>query len=333
MSGSLAPAASGVQGMGSVGAATRPLSNREITQIRTDITRLGGAQTLDHLDRALSGLPQQDRARILQIISQAPEYHRDLIFAYADRINIANTNAERSEFRLSDQTIHFNLPEDRNNPRGAFWYFFHEVGHMIDWFTLYEHATFFTLYTPREELFSSLRDDVEYKLHAVAAGLPMNMIRQTDREGVRDRAVEAIMAGERVVARAGLSHEQRFQLLLQNTINTLLQGEPDSTWYNMSNPSNIFGGMTNNAVRGEVRHDTYGTYFYWFDANGMPTYMQNGEFFANHFASAMVRNEEMLQNDRIFFINTAGEGGALEALIIEMTNIANARNEANQNDN
>jgi len=294
------------------------------------IVALSCQETFETLQNALGTLHIYDRTRIMQIIVDAPEDYRNLFFEFADRINVRNMSAS-GVFRTPRGTIDFNVSEDRNGPKGSYFVFFHEIGHMIDWALVNDRSHLFSnsFFTRQgsfsDTLFNALEKDVESKLRSLANELfgisnhpPEGVFSPQvaeEQNTIKNKAISNIMAGNIVVAGPGLSSVEQFQLLLQNETNSALRGNSNSDRdeHNMVNPSNVFGGITNNAVRGNWSHTRDN---YWFDNSGNPTYRQNSEFFANHFAAAMLNDEQMLQNERDFFPEAMG---VMDDIIIHMT--------------
>jgi len=274
-------------------------------------------ETLDALQAALAPLPAEDRIAILQIVMNAPEEYRALFFAVADQIHIGcmnssgvffapnvryNWNGEIVEFERA--TIKFNLANDQENVRGAYFTFFHEVGHLIDW-ALTDNSELFTRGEPhRDPLFTALNNDVRNQLRTVAAGLEMpGDIHSPMQHLYREQAIENIMSGR--------VSSCQFQQSLQDEMNRILLGNDprfaaahpdlDQTRNNMVNPSNIYEGVTNNVVHGWWTHTRPDRQHYWFREDGSVTYSQNSEFFANHFANATLNNEEALAAEEFYF--------------------------------
>jgi hypothetical protein len=81
----------------------------------------------------LSALPLADEIEIKRLIYQQGEPTRTLCLRYLDQFTIANTGV-RGTFNPNNDTLVFNLAQDKTNPRGYYYTFFHELGHAIDWY-------------------------------------------------------------------------------------------------------------------------------------------------------------------------------------------------------
>ena len=289
-------------------------------EVGLDVIDASCEDTFNALKTTMSSLPLADRISILEIVLAAPPFYQAMFFAVAPYIDIASINAVNVPIRPDGQggeyireseitgigfiqrtdgtsTIHFNVNRDRDNNRGSFFDFFHEVGHLIDWVAagsdnnLSFSRTADGFYT---QLFEALHADVEAMLRQVVQEMSLAHISENNRELYMNRAIENIMNGQPVVLgpgqrRVNLSHAQRLQYDLQNEMNQILQGYSDTnrTEHNMVIPSDIFGGVTNNAVRGRIAQTID---YYWFDQDGNNRFRQGSELFAHYYAASMLND-------------------------------------------
>ena len=84
-----------------------------------------------------------------------------------------------------------------------------------------------------------------------------------------------------------------------------------SGWDNES-ASDVFGGVTNNAIRGDVVHTSK---YYWYDADKTPKGSQERELWAEFFAAQMTHDEAALESIRSHFPQAYE---AMEAMAREM---------------
>jgi hypothetical protein len=333
---------------------------RESTQHQLDLLSILGVieglsnrQVRTYLERNLEIIPIADRIAILRIVADAPPMYRDLFFAFAHLIDIADIESTRIDengnvvsaafFNSNDATVHFSLYHDRNGDRGPFFIFFHEIGHMIDWALAGTDNMYLFNRTDngfRQQLFDDLYIDVRNRVTGVADGMNMGHIPEADRDFYRLTAVNNIMSGQPIAlpppedpgrfdAFAALTMKERFQSLLETNTNNVLRGSgnPERTRHNMVNPSNIFGGITNAAVSGHWSHPAGS---YWFNEDGIPTFNQNTEMFAHHIAASMTSNPIMLQNELYFFpiaMGTAEDPGVFMRMMDEAFSIAGLNRE------
>ena len=304
---------------------------RDYLLLTGQIVMQSSEEVLGHVLNALSPLPVSDRVEIMRIVVNSDEPYRGMFYNVAHLIHIGNTSLPRHDdplgrfippgiradgTRVDRPTIEFDLRTDRNpyNVFGPYFTFFHEVGHLIDWAAQEGNRNYFTSTQPqRDILFDAIYYDTSNLLGRVASGLPM-----PDNEDYINQAIANIMDGMRVEYRRGdiLTPLQRFQLDLQNSTNSVLFGndplftethpETRQNFYTMIIPSNVIGGMTDNAVFGWVRHDGERHDDYWFNSSGEPTFRQNREFFAHHFSVSMLNNEPALLASE-FYLTTATE--------------------------
>ena len=309
------------------------LSTEELAfmDARNLIARLSDMRTAIALANALEKLPTQDRTAIMLLVAAAPAAYRDLFLAHVKWIDISYID-QPGQFNQTTGQIRFEVLLDRFDRRGTYFVFFHEVGHMIDWALMdgNQNTLFFTISGSfRDPLYNTLREDVENMLWSVANDIPVNWeppgVRVLNlpfamsinigsvldvatiyhHNRIRRAAINNILAGNRFDAIRGVdpTPEQEFQASLQTRMINILSGNthPAHTAANMVIPSNIFGGITDNAVFGAHTHWIQN---YWFDRHGNTTFYQNLEFFAHYFASVMVGNEQAQQNARDFFPST-----------------------------
>jgi len=269
------------------------------------------SDTLDALLRVLAMLEETDRIAIFEIVLYASRPYRCLFFAFADKINIKTLEAVNADgdptafFQNGNGTIHLNMAIERDN----YFVFFHEIGHMIDWHLGKGVGYFSNSMSPNSQLFfDAAKEDVKKRLNSVASNIIAKPPYSTDSEispamniyinSLREQAIDNIMAGKSVeIARNDV---EELQLEVQNRMNSILRGDGNNmrTADNMVNPSNIYGGITNNAVVGSYGHTLKN---YWYDSKGNATGLHQVEFFGNHFASAMRNDIIAMQNERDFF--------------------------------
>ncbi|MCL2574136.1 MAG: hypothetical protein FWE34_06275, partial [Defluviitaleaceae bacterium] len=264
------------------------------------------------LQRALNSIPNiADRTAILNIMIDAPIVNQNLIFAVANQLNINAISGASGVFQRPNITNGFQptivfCPEaDRANPRGSFYTFFHEVGHLVDWvFSDPRDPSGDDMLTRGSvfggRLYGALTKDVSEGLHNIANGLPRPPGVTQD---MIDRSVNNIINGISVEGLSFLSLEQQFQSQLEEVANIVLRPLNDTqTQVNMVVPGSAFGSITLNVVRGNWAHTTHG-YHYHNDNKETPTYRQASEFFANYFASTSLGNQAMLDNKEQFLPN------------------------------
>src|SRR5699024_3632927 len=78
-------------------------------------------------------LEEQDVVEIKYLMYTAEEPYRSLAMDYLDRFEIISTT-KNGGFYSSDDTMRFNVREDRKNERGAYFTFFHVLGHAMDYY-------------------------------------------------------------------------------------------------------------------------------------------------------------------------------------------------------
>jgi len=120
---------------------------------------------------------------------------------------------------------------------------------------------------------------------------------------IKLNAVNNIMAGRSTsgIPFGQLTLEQRFQRSFEEHVGFMVRhgrNVPGGTRDNLRNVADLFSGVTGNAIAG-ARRDSY-----WHNPDGTPTFMQNSEFFANHFAS-YIHNDTRAMGHTANFLPTA----------------------------
>ena len=289
---------------------------------------------------ALSAFQVKDKAGIINVLVDAPEVPRDIVLAFAGYINVTDINSPWDRFDPETGEIWLDIAVDRGNPRGSYWTFFHEVFHMIDW-ALHPYNQLKTRDSEITlEFYMAIRKDVEIYLRQTANSMPVtiqpfdvrpaiaqNTVESPFRfqhslwtlaelqlaDSIRDEAIDNIMAGRAVVVsddpvtaaieRATLNQAELFQLELQEKMSRIVDGYSHQyrTPQNMITVWDAFSGATNEAV-GSI---TFGPRpaNYWYRADGLPTFTQNAEVFANYMTNWLFNDEIALKNDRHFLPN------------------------------
>jgi len=311
---------------GPLGEGTTTEGARELVLALGSLRNLAGEDSAMGFLGALSAFEFKDKAGIINVLLDAPQDYRDIVLAFSSYIHIPRVDSAGFLFNPERRIIHYNVALDRNNPRGPYYWFFHEVAHLIDW--MVGPLDYLTKSPPfRDATFAALQIDVENMLRQVANSLhvdttglppinpdfvpwPLHVSRNSGKDRdtlIRELAIANIMAGNLVVATEEDEEEldtiSAFQLYLQRTMSGVLNGDsdPNRTPHNMSNPSNVFGGITNNVVHGATYHPEANFPGYWFNNQGRPTFNQNSEFFAHRFAAGILNNHDAIANDSYFF--------------------------------
>ena len=145
--------------------------------------------------------------------------------------------------------------------------------------------------------FDAGRGDVRAHLHVVASEIAATMNiapiilfdREIDMTEITiSLAVNNIMMGNRIEPEQADTPARELQLVLQEEVQNRLGGAA------MSSVRDIVGGLTNEAVYGSGRRTNVDSPRpnYWFTPEGVPTYRQNSELFADYFSHSVRRPDD-----------------------------------------
>ncbi len=240
-------------------------------------------------DNFLDPLETQDILGIKYLMYTAEEPYRTLTLEYLDRFEITSTT-DSGVFYPSDNAITFNVENDRVNDRGAYFTFFHELGHAIDYYSGADqgmdgyYTNSFTI--DGQNLSDRMYDDVENRIRTdLEAELNQEAYQHLNEEDkvnmVNNIADEFIYRGPSDFALTSEEEE------LYETIRVQLSDELRTDAHH--NASDIYGGATVNEIIGKWGHHNAS---YWIDDNGERVREPNMEGFASYYGSIMIEEGE-----------------------------------------
>ena len=273
----------------------------------------------------------EDARNIAYIACTAPEPARAAFFGALGRFSVSGMRTGNGLFiaSLLDKVF---LPAGAaalaEDGRGPYTTFFHECGHAVDFNTTHgpQHllditpgAAFSCGYRRGgQTLQDCIRQDVEDHLARTAAQFAPG-----DAAGAALLVKSVRRGGSEATLRAAVSSEVRAdalaaarRALLEHYTHAVCAGPVNEA------ASDIFGGMTNNNVRGAgYYHGVDGKLYqfwrrwYWFLPSGIETGAQSRELFAEYFSYCMTRNTPAQASVRANFPRAAL---MLDALLAEM---------------
>jgi hypothetical protein len=240
-------------------------------------------------DVFLNPLETQDTLRIKYLMYTAEEPYRTLTLEYLDRFEITSTT-DSGVFYPSENAIAFNAEKDRVNDRGAYFTFFHELGHAIDYNSGVDlgmdgyYTNSFTV--DGQKLSDHMYNDVENRIRTeLETELNQAEYQNLDREdkgNMVDHIADAFIY--RGPSDFTLTSEEEE---LYDTIREKLSSELRSDARH--NASDIYGGATVNEIIGKWGHHNAN---YWIDNQGERVREPNLEGFASYYGSIMIEKGE-----------------------------------------
>ena len=255
-------------------------------------------------DEFLTPLEEQDVVEIKYLMYTAEEPYRSLAMDYLDRFEVVKlTPKVRKEkdidsngvFRYSEDAIFVEMSKLRKDDRGNYYTFFHEIAHAFDYYYgqdnrnvfqgIYEdvkeqfgNSTFFTdrykidgrtltdqMYGDAENNFrKELAKELESTEYEVLnSDKKQKMIDNVTRNLMEQNELAFTLSSEELELQKEIERIYRYDLLEDAEHNTA---------------SDVYGGVTNNTVRGRFWHEDY-----WFNDYGSRIKEPNREGFAEYF--------------------------------------------------
>ncbi len=251
-------------------------------------------EDLKKVNEFMKPLKTEDKIGIKAQAYSAREPYCDLFIEYLDKFKITSTTLD-GVFNSSKNTLVFNVMKDRKNPRGTYYTFFHEVGHAID----YYHGVANNYGTNISDTFigssgmnlsDANRLDVKIKIsdeidELFAVDSVFSEWSSEEQASAKQAVIDNLMNYN--LDKATLSTDE---ILLHNkvkrNIEIDLQGADDNS------ASDIFGGITNNEIRGLFYHVADSDGSYWLNLDNTVKRLTNKESFAQYYGSYMAGEPE-----------------------------------------
>ena len=260
--------------------------NTVLTVIEYELLTMA-TEDLDKVNNFLSPLETLDQIQIKYLVYVAEEPYRSLWIRYTDLYQIVVTDGALGVFSPSRNTITINIEDDRENERGAYFTFFHECGHAVDYnygIENNEHTYYTTMWRDREgqTLSQNNIQDVETHLTQTAR----NEIGGYSEEEISNVVNNLVNLNRNYSSLS--SSERELQKLLADYYETELKGAENNC------VSDIFGGVTDNEIHGTYLHprnEKTGE-SYWVNIDGTVRRTTEREFFAGYFGRVFVAEPE-----------------------------------------
>ncbi|MBC1373666.1 hypothetical protein HB847_15035 [Listeria booriae] len=237
----------------------------------------------------LSPLEMQDVIGIKYLIYTSEEPYRSLCLEYMDEFEITDTKKSGvftgesgMLFWHQNASLVFDVKEDRINPRGQYYTFFHEMGHAIDYFYGKEKGTGDYYSATFKTNGATLSD---YNMQDVEKNVRNNLEIMLGSEDFKDLSDTEKQKMINNISQNLLQQDKNYDNLTQAEQNLQdklkLHYADEFAGADAESPSDIYGGVTNFTIKGDYGHqkDPY----YWFDKNGDVVRTTNKESFAEFF--------------------------------------------------
>ncbi|MBO1001792.1 T7SS effector LXG polymorphic toxin [Pseudogracilibacillus auburnensis] len=265
---------------------------------------------IEQSDEFLSQLEQKDAVEIKYLMYSAEEPYRILALQYLGELELILVEIDPNDeegpgpsfFDPNDNSITYVFERDRANDRGAYFTFFHELGHAIDYNYGIENGMdgYYSDYykSLKKTLAEHMHGDVESRIRAELK----NELNKAGYDNLDAKGKTSIINN---VARVAIHKGPSSDIDLTNVeedlfekIQIQLSGELYTDEYH--NVSDVYGGVTLNEILGKWGHHELD---YWINEETRErTNEPNKEGFASYYGSIMLQDSEF-RNKQIDSVN------------------------------
>lgn len=261
----------------------------------------------------LSPLEEQDVMEIKYLMYTAEEPLRTISMKYLDRFKIGKTDNDIGKYKPYEDEILLNMEEDRDNDRGNYYTFFHEIMHAADYYygidqgydsyySDFHYNGQYTVFQDRNEIkmnkdlnyymYNDARNHFDKELSKELQRTNYDHLSNDEKQEMIENVADNLMIQDDNYA--DLSPEERD---LNNTIRShyerILNGPENNT------ASDVYGGITNFIITGNYGHQKKNgePSEYWFvdaigGADGERVREPNREGIAEYFGRTMTDERE-----------------------------------------
>lgn len=291
------------------------LSNQELANKLRTIYQYEKQNPLyvDQVNTFLNPLEIEDRVNIKYLIYIADEPYRTLCMKYMDQFKITSVT-ESGVFVSSNNTLTFDIAADRNDSRGAYAVFFHEMGHAIDYYYGKEngYGGFITdsfKYngkTIADLNFEDAKNALSTEIQEELKKEHYNKLSEEEKENIKNNIINNVFnRNESFNSLTNL--EQTIQINAVNQVNSNLKTADNN------GASDVYGGLTGNTMVGDYSHGES----YWYE-DGKVNRLTNKECFANYFASHIVSEPNQTHRKEGYITNLPESSIGMDNIFIEM---------------
>lgn len=270
---------------------------------------------VDQTNEFLSPLGEQDIIEIKHLMYTSEEPFRTLGMKYLDRFEIVILTPEIREgedikgdgvFRYWEDAIYLEIENLRDDDRGSYYTYFHEVAHAFDYYygqdnkemlqamiegdaeLEFDDSTFFTDVFKIEDktLSNRMYEDVENNLRKELSreleSSAYNGLNSKEKQDMIDNVTENLLKQNKLHSTLSLE-EKSLQMEIEELYENVLLHGPDN-----NTASDVYGGVTNKTIEGNYNHEDD----YWLDKDGTRINEPNKEGFAEYYARIMAPDGE-----------------------------------------
>lgn len=207
---------------------------------------------------------------------------------YLDRFTIASTT-EGGRFEPSENIIRFNISEDRNDPRGSYYTFFHEIAHAIDYYYGIDNgygdysSDSFTIDGKKlnDHIYYDVEVNLREELKTILDLEDYNHLVETKKQEIVENLTDNLLNQDKYINT--LTTEE---LQLHKKLIVLYSKKLDGPDHNTA--SDTYGGVTINIIKGSYKHKDD----YWLYSDGTRRREPNRETLAEYYGRIMVPESE-----------------------------------------
>ena len=244
----------------------------------------------------LAPLEEKDRNEIKYLMYTAKEPYRSLGMKYLDKMRIVPNNNKEGYFQADGNFMTVDFSQDRNNPRGNYYTFFHELGHGIDYYGGRDKLNMFqrAFKSSSEEFLSEFHQYNGKTLSEHNIEDAANYVRKTG-AGYYSKSYEQLSGAEKTsvdnittiltdptkkISDVSTNDKAVYTATVKN-INSNLQGAANES------ASDVYGGVSGLQMSGSWSHRQS----YWVNS-GKVINTTNKESFAEYYGRQMILDPE-----------------------------------------
>ena len=266
-------------------------------------------------------LTEQEKLDIRFLAYNGPEPYRKIYIEHLSRYKV-NVTADQngSWYDPNDRRIYLKDDEEtfRANPRGPYNTFFHESGHAIDDFERGVNSKSRYYRYEGKSLHDYIVEDTRsYVEHYMDTDPTLKHLTPEQR---REVLKSLNLTDDASFEYGGEELSDKTLNKAREKIIRYMKGDDELGGPVNEAASDVYGGVTNNAVVGGYGHrpgknETEEEFDYWYSSDGKTTHMQESELWAEFFAAQMTHDTEALKSIERHFPRAYK---AMEAMAREM---------------